>query len=61
MNRDREQLRKYAEKNEGADILKIVETFFEVTSRSLPRPDLTDKTIRSMLASELAGKIKRGL
>ena len=61
MNRDRDQLMKYGGKNQGTDLVKIVEKFLEVTSRSLPRPDLTDKTIRKMLAAELAGKIKKGL
>ena len=62
MNRDRDQLMKYGGKNEANELtLAIIEKFLEVTSRSMPRPDLTDKTIRKMLASELAGKIRRGL
>jgi len=62
MNRDRDQLRKYAGKDEANGLTRaIIEKFFEVTSRSMPRPDLSDKTTRKMLAAELAGKIKRGL
>lgn len=41
------------------ELTKIIETFLKVTARSLPRPDLSDKTVRKMLASELAGKIER--
>jgi hypothetical protein len=36
---------------------EVIEEFYKVTSRSNRRPDLSDVTVRKLLASELAGKI----
>jgi len=45
---------------EKTALSKLIEEFLRTTSRSLPRPDLTDKTTRKMLAGELASRIQRG-
>ncbi len=54
MNRDRAQLKEYGER-----AVKVIDEYLKQFSKSCPHPDLRDKTIRGMIAGELAGKLRK--
>ena len=52
MNRDRAQ-------SDGDRAVKAIDEYLAQFSKFCPRPDLRDKTIRGMIAGELAGKLRK--